>query len=804
MLCFVLLIAAQVKHASGAVLDSSFDVGPRADADILGLAVQDDGKIIAVGEFNEFGGMNHNGIVRLNPDGSLDPSFTTGSGASGTVRAVAIQSDGKIVVGGDFWTFNGLNHHYLARLNLDGSVDTKFNVSIDSQGFVGIQDTVKSLAIQPDGRIVIGGTFINVGRTYKARLARLHADGSLDTSFNPGTGANDYPRSIAVQPDGKILVAGRFTSFNDTWSGRIVRLLADGSMDPLFNPGQGADATVRALTLDSSGRIYIGGDFETFNGTNRSAIARLLPGGGLDLSFDQGDPENDTVNVIALGPDGKVWIGGLFQQAGGLTRPLLARLNENGTADPSVNVTFDNRAGDEMYALKFQRDGFLMMAGEFRSVNGVTKQRLARLVPPQVPATIHFGAPFPFSGIEGSNVTFTIERLGPTNSTASVTFSTQNGSAVAGADFSATNGTMSFAPGEVSKTVTVSLRTDLVFDPAEEFRLNLSNAQGAVLGVPSSWTARIMENSPSIQIETFYNYEFYEGVSIDQTNAHAGFVVLKRSGYISGQVWSVDYEITPGSATYGPDFTGPLRGTVDFTSGNDFRSIQIPFVNDGRAEPTETLTVRLTSAIGAVLTATNQATLTIRDDDGPMEWATGVWRTSETSGTTEVVIRRNDNGPEAVSVSYAITEGSASGDDFVPLQGSVTFAPLEKTKALTVTILDDCRIEPDESINLTLTEVTSGAGLGTNSSSRLILQDNERPGSFDLTFGTNGLLAISSGPLASHIDGALLVGSPAPSGKVIRVLRDGTVDPSFHGTNFMPRVPGFANHPQHYVVEHLV
>lgn len=795
MLCFVLFIAVRIEHGSGAELDSGFDAGARADADILGLSVQDDGKIIAVGEFTTLGGTNHGRVARLHPDGSIDPSFATGTGASGTIRAVAIQSDGKIVVGGDFWTFNGLNHHYLARLNPDGSVDTNFNASTDAQGFGGIEGTVRSLAIQPDGRIVIGGTFINVGGTGKARIARLHPDGSLDTSFNPGTGVNDYPRSIVVRPDGRILVAGRFTSFNNTWAGRIVRLLSDGSIDPSFDPGQGADATIRALALDSNGRIYIGGDFEVFNGTNRSGVARLHLDGGLDLSFDQGNPADDTINTLAVGPEGKVWIGGLFQEAGGLPRALLARLNENGTADPAINVTFDNRTGDEMYALKFQSDGLLLVAGEFRSVNNVVRHRLARLVTPEAPTLIRLGPASFTSGLEGSNATFTVERIGPTNLNSSVAFSTESGSAVSGADFVATNGTLFFAPGEVRKTIPVSLRTDLVFDPDEEFRLNLSNPQGAVMGVPFLGTARITENSPKIEVVTIYNYQFYEGTSIDQTNAHFAFFELKRSGYVFGQVWSVDYEIIPGSATHGQDFTGPLSGTVDFTVGNDFRSVLIPLVNDGRGEPAETLTVRLTSAVGAVLTPDNQFTLTILDDDGPIEWAASEWRVSETRGTAEVMIRRNDNGPEPVSVSYSITAGSAAGGvDFVPAQGTVTFAPLERSKSILVTLFDDCRIEPDESVNLVLQNANGGTELGTNSISHLLIQDNERPGSFDITFGANGFSTLRSGPIALHTDGALLVGSTElaePGGRVIRVLPNGNLDPNFFGTNFMPHIPGW-------------
>lgn len=799
-----LVVAAMARQAFGTALDTGFDAGQRADADILSLAVQDDGRIIAAGEFTTFGGSNCSRIVRLHPDGSIDPSFAASNGASGTIRAVEIQSDGRIVIGGDFWTFNGLDHHYLVRLNPDGSVDGSFDAKRANLGFVDFFGTLRALAIQPDGKILFGGRFAEAGNSYRARIIRLNVDGSLDTAFNPGTDPDGYPHAITVQADGKILAGGRFTIFNGLPAGRIVRLLSNGSLDPEFDAGLGADDHIRALALDSGGRIYIGGDFESFNGTNRSGVARLSANGSLDLGFDQGDPDSDTINTLSVGPDGKVWIGGSFQEAGGQPRALLARLDENGLADPAVDVTFDNRPGDEMYALKFQRDGLLLMTGEFRSVNTVTRHRLARLILPETPAFIRLGSPAFNSGMEGSNVTFTVERLGPTNNNASVSFSTHDGTAVSGADYAATNGTVLFVPGEASKTVTVILHTDTVFDPDEDFRLELSNPQGATLGAPASVTARIVENSPKIEMVTLYNYQFNEGASSDSTGAAVAFVQFQRFGYVWGQTWSVNYEIIPGSATHGQDFTGALQGTIDFTIGNDFRSILIPLVNDGRSEPTETFTVRLTSAVGAVITTNNVATVTILDDDGPIEWALSKWQASEASGTTEVVIRRNDNGPETLSVGYTITGDTASGDDFVPTQGTLTFAPLEKTKALTVTILDDCRIEPDESVNLVLTEATGGAGLGVNSNSRLIIQDNERPGSFDPTFGTNGSPTIPPGPLARHTDGAVLVGSRSPGGRVYRLLRDGTVDPNFAGTNFMPRLTGMLeNWPQTGIVEKM-
>jgi len=181
---------------------------------------------------------------------------------------MAVQPDGKILVGGYFTALQGANRNGIARLNANGSLDNSFNPGTGA-------NAVTSVALQPDGKVIIGGGFTTVNDTARSGIARLNADGSLDSSFNPGTGVNGTVYSVASQPDGKVLMGGSFTSVNGTNRPNIARLNAEGSLDSSFNPGTGPNAKVSSIALQPNGKVLIGGDFSTVNGVVRLQVARL-------------------------------------------------------------------------------------------------------------------------------------------------------------------------------------------------------------------------------------------------------------------------------------------------------------------------------------------------------------------------------------------------------------------------------------------------------------------------------------------------------------------------------------------------
>jgi uncharacterized delta-60 repeat protein len=368
-------------------LDTSFD--PGANGSVLALAVQSDGKIVAGGDFTTLGGggigtTTRNKIGRLYIDDSIDATFDPGADA--TVYSLAGQPDGKLLVGGLFGALGGggtgaTNRSHLGRLNADGSLDTSFN-----PGTTGV--VVRAIVVQPDEKILISGEFTMVGGTPRSNIARLNADGTLDLSFNPG--ANDAVRAMALQPDGKILVAGAFTMLGGGGSGttarnRIGRLNADGSLDTSFDPG--ADATVLCVGLQPDGNILVGGTFTMLGGggtgtTTRNHIGRLNANGSLDTTFDPG--ANERILSVLVMPDGKILVGGYFTGLGGgtgsTTRNHIGRLNANGTLDAS----FDPGANAPVYSQAVQVDGKIVVVGGFTTLGGggtgtTTRNRIGRL-----------------------------------------------------------------------------------------------------------------------------------------------------------------------------------------------------------------------------------------------------------------------------------------------------------------------------------------------------------------------------------------------------------------------------------------
>ncbi|HEX6287719.1 MAG TPA: cohesin domain-containing protein [Herpetosiphonaceae bacterium] len=309
----------------------------------------------------------------LAADGDLDTSFvgTPLTGASDIVYSTALQVDGKVVLGGEFTSVNGAARNYIARLNADGSTDTTFIPG------GGANSTVYSVAVQPDGKILIGGTFTMVNGVGRNRIARLNADGSLDTSFAPNSGANGAVYKLLLQPDGKILVAGGFTALNGNIRDRIARLNADGTLDTSFTPTNGANNDIYELALQPDGKVVIGGAFTLVNGTNRNRIARLNANGALDTTFAPSDGANGTISALGLQADGKILIGGVFSAVNSLARTNLARLNADGTIDSMFGI--DGGANGNVQELVPLSDGKILVTGDFTTINGVGRSRLARL-----------------------------------------------------------------------------------------------------------------------------------------------------------------------------------------------------------------------------------------------------------------------------------------------------------------------------------------------------------------------------------------------------------------------------------------
>jgi gliding motility-associated-like protein/uncharacterized delta-60 repeat protein len=236
---------------------------------ITAVALQSDNKILVAA--NEY--MSQPFIQRLNPDGTADGFLPDATGLD--VNVIRIQTDGHILVGGQF-------PGGIIRLDPTGNLDPTF--------FAETSDFVSDIAIQSDGKILVGGQFQFVNDIPKRALVRLLPDGSIDNTFTAlgitnlvESGFNI--RKIALQTDGKIVLAGEFESINGADRKNLVRLNLDGTVDCLFDAGVSTDLPIVGLALPSDSQILISGSFENYDGTQRFGLARINSSAGTAISI---------------------------------------------------------------------------------------------------------------------------------------------------------------------------------------------------------------------------------------------------------------------------------------------------------------------------------------------------------------------------------------------------------------------------------------------------------------------------------------------------------------------------------------
>ena len=360
-----------IRLNSDGSLDPSFNVGGGVTFGVTSIISQTDGKLVIGGFFDRFNQINQNGISQLNSDGSHDPTFNTGIGFNRSVRTSALQSDGKVVVGGQFTTYQGINFNYVVRLNTDGSYDGGFNIGN------GFNSSINTLVSQTDGKVIVGGNFSFYDGIPVNEIIRLNTDGSYDESFNVGNGFNSTVRKISILNDGNIIVLGRFTRYKGIDSRGIVKLMSNGNIDNAFNVGTGLNSDGLDFVQQTDGKIVVGGQFTQYQGFITNNIVRINTNGEYDSSFNIGSGFNSSVNVLSIQSDGKILIGGQFTQYQGVNRNRIVRLNTDGSYDS----TFDIGSGFDSVVdtISIQTDGKIIVGGQFTQYQGVTRNYIARL-----------------------------------------------------------------------------------------------------------------------------------------------------------------------------------------------------------------------------------------------------------------------------------------------------------------------------------------------------------------------------------------------------------------------------------------
>ena len=420
LLLTILFSFPYTTMAQDGSLDTSFGVGGIVTTTVgvyninnlagsaKSAAIQNDGKIVVAGQ--SYNGLNYDfGVVRYNYNGSLDTTFGNNGKVitnfgNDLVNSIAIQSDGKIVVAGV--NYNGSSVNFaLVRYNTNGSLDTTFDIDGKvTTNYNGDDCHAYSLALQSDGKIVLVGDVIN-GSGYQGFAAmRYNTDGSLDTTFGtngkvftffgtPGS-TRDNANSVAIQNDGKIVVAGNSLIIN-TSINRLaaLRYNVDGSLDTSFgNAGIlttnfgafGAEGS--SLAIQQDGKLVIGGNsILTQNGNKIFAVVRFNIDGSLDTTFDSdgqvttfiGTFMNNLFSTIIQG-DGKILVSGYSNSLNDNVFTIV-RYNTDGSLDTSfdsdgiVNNISDSSAYLGAYALALQNDGKIVAAGILNGRFGVVR-----------------------------------------------------------------------------------------------------------------------------------------------------------------------------------------------------------------------------------------------------------------------------------------------------------------------------------------------------------------------------------------------------------------------------------------------
>jgi uncharacterized delta-60 repeat protein len=583
-------------------VDFGFDPG-FIDGPVRSVSLQPDQTVVFGGDFSTVDGIFFGRVARLHTGGHVDTGFNPGGGADGEIRAATSQPDGKVLIGGEFTRYNGVARGRVARLNADGTLDTDFDPGS------GANAGVRAIQVQADGKILLAGEFGTYDGTGVGRVVRVETSGAMDTHFQAGAGANDAVLALALQPDGKILLGGRFRAVAAREAGRLARLLSDGTPDPEFVAAPGASGPVHALALQPDGRILLGGSFTNVHGVSICNLARLLPDGTVDPGFLAPVYLNGVVEAIAVAPDGGIFVAGAFTEWNGTSVGRIARLGPDGTFDSGFNQGAG--ADGTVFSIATQIDGALVIGGAFTHVHGLARSGIARL---------HAGEKFALGIVEFSEarpsvlesagqVTLQVVRSGNLQSELTVDYATADGTAHSGTRYSARQGTLSFASGDTVRSISIPILDGTQAEGNETFTVSLSgvSADGS-LGPRSVASIMIVDDETALA--------FAAGALSVAENAGSAILDITRTGTLTNRV-TVDFATAQQTALAGIDFMA-VEGTIEFGVGESRRTLEIPLLNDTLLEEDETLVVTLSQPTGgAQLGSQGTLTLTIIDDDAP-------------------------------------------------------------------------------------------------------------------------------------------------------------------------------------------
>lgn len=358
---------------SNGSFDHTFNQHTGFNGSVLATAVHTKRRLIVGGDFSRFNYLFRSNIVRLTEDGELDPSFDVGSGTNGKVHAIAVQSNGKVLIGGDFTSYNGNLCSNIARLKKDGSLDAGFS-DVTADG------VVRKIIIDKDDRILIAGDFENVNGIPIRGIARIKPDGTLDDTFNPTIDAYGRGYDCKISSRGKIYLAVIYQDENYTFGTDIICLNRDGTRDESFAIPTGEFYSIFTLAFNNDNKLIAGGQgaFSSSFQTYAGVVAQFNADGSIDSAIDYLATEevlNGSVRAIHVLENDRLVIGGEFSSNSFSSIHHIGLLESNG----DVNIAFTGAAGNHVYSLTPVRSDKLIVGGSFSEYASAVRNGIARV-----------------------------------------------------------------------------------------------------------------------------------------------------------------------------------------------------------------------------------------------------------------------------------------------------------------------------------------------------------------------------------------------------------------------------------------
>lgn len=790
-------------------LDESLQIGSGADSSVFAIAetftplgfTNFNRNILIAGSFLNYNGVPRNGIARLNNDGSLDQSFDPGLGGGGlnsTIYAMAVQLDGKILIGGNFTTYDNLPYSHLARLNADGTLDQTFANCLAG-------DSIRAITVQPDGKILIGGMFTNLHGAAFNHIARLNPNGSLDTSFNVGLGANDSVLAIQLDPQGHILVGGTFSRASGVIRNRITQLNPDGTVDSGINFGSGADDFVSSIVVQNDGNIVVAGGFNTFDTKVSPRLVRLYGGtmiGSGNLEFDASNYqviENQTGVTITIRRRNATfstvscdcWTSdGVVGNSAVAGRDYVGYTNRLVFAQGESIKSFTIPIIDN-YVADGNRSCMIKMAN-FSPADAYGNQTTATLAILDDECAVKFAAPAYRVNENDPLGAARIElvRIGGASLPMSVELVTvPGGTAQPGVRYVPVTNLVQFASGETSKFAPIPIIDDTTFIGDQTVVLALRNPVGGAITESTTATLTIVEDDLLAAGMLMFQPAEY---AINETNiSQTVSVAIVRTNGIKGNI-SVAYATYDGTATNGLQYTA-VSNRVTFLEGETIKHVDIPIKADHLALGDTFFRLVLSDPNGTIIYGTNAAIITIHDAETGVRFPpSGFITVGEKDGSVSVPIQRIGSGAGEFWVRVTSSDDSAiAGVNYKAVDMTNHFGPNQPLMSLSIPIYSDGKVTTNHSFRLKLSIVPDPRSIPVQlvNSTNLTVIINEGDSSY--SFATNAFTVAESGngTVTNALITVLRYGDSSQIGSVRFATYDMTnvagVNPALAGVNYI-------------------